>query len=143
MKYQKQTLIHDPANGVYGDCARTAIAIMLGLWADEIPHFCFDGPDEDTFNQRRDTWLLNRGLSIVSINYCYDCKEDLLSAMDKAYPHTPYILLGKSSLGCHHNVVCIGGEIVCDPSQFDSGIAGPCDDGFFYVEFIIKNDLEG
>ncbi len=31
---------HDPANGIYGDCHRAAIASLLELPMDDVPHFC-------------------------------------------------------------------------------------------------------
>jgi len=39
MKLQKQAFRHDPSNGMYGDCHRTAIASILGVERDTVPNF--------------------------------------------------------------------------------------------------------
>jgi hypothetical protein len=38
MTPHKQRFRHDPANGIYGDCWRTAIACLLDIQPEEIPH---------------------------------------------------------------------------------------------------------
>ena len=35
----KQEFVHDPSNGVYGDCQRAVIASLLDLPLSEVPHF--------------------------------------------------------------------------------------------------------
>ena len=38
-----QEFLHDPDNGVYGDCQRAVIASLLNLPISEVPHFLADG----------------------------------------------------------------------------------------------------
>lgn len=63
---------HDPENGVYGDCHRAALASLLELPLDEVPHFCDESIYKDNaepLSARERAWLLSRGL--VSINVLY------------------------------------------------------------------------
>ena len=48
---------------------------------------------------------------------------------------TYYILGGQSKTGVNHTVVCHSDKIVLDPSLNDSGIIGPCDDGYYWMTF--------
>jgi hypothetical protein len=41
----------------------------------------------------------------------------------------------------NHTVVCRGGRIEWDPSMDDAGIVGPCDDGFYWVTWLIPAAL--
>jgi len=38
MKFYKQKYLHDPGNGVIGDCYRTAIGCILEIDPMELPH---------------------------------------------------------------------------------------------------------
>ena len=51
-------------------------------------------------------------------------------------PDVYWLLTATSRTGVHHVVVCRNGEIAHDPSQTDAGIVGPCDDGYWWVEFV-------
>lgn len=53
---QHQAFRHDPDNGVYGDCARTAFATLLGVPRDDVPHFAYDNPIAELFWQRISDW---------------------------------------------------------------------------------------
>jgi len=39
MRPQKQKFAHKPDEGVFGDCFRTALAAILDLDRDDVPHF--------------------------------------------------------------------------------------------------------
>lgn len=135
MRVQKQKFMHDPANGVWGDCHRTVIACILDLDASEVPHFA----DEDNADWERDceAWLNARGLTAISIAYPGELDlKDIFEMIDAFNKGIAFILGGKSKLGSGHSVVCQSGNIVCDPSIVDSGIVGPMSDGFYWVTFI-------
>lgn len=128
----KQANKHDPDNGVWGDCHRTAIAAMLDMPRDDVPHF-MDGGAPDGVGKAKE-WLLTQG--IVPINMVFNSPlEEVLQTMGFLNPRVCYILGGQSKTGCNHSVVGRGGAIVCDPSQSDAGIIGPCDDGYYWVTF--------
>ena len=147
MKPQKQLFRHRPAEGIFGDCHRTAIACVLDMDAKDVPHFMdgspgkSDGPGEtekaNDANDRVEAWLNERG--IATINMAFDGKmplQDILSTVANINRSRPvFILGGMSRNGVNHSVVCCDGEIVCDPSLDDSGIVGPCDDGWWWLTF--------
>jgi hypothetical protein len=138
MTPQKQKYRHDPDNGVFGDCYRTCLAMLLGLPRDDVPHYVTTmDPDawKETVQPKYDSWLSDRGLIEVAIAYACDL-DTLLSLYELMNPKAHYMLTGKSGTGCNHVVVCRGGEIVCDPAQNDSGIVDKTDDGFLWVSFL-------
>lgn len=142
MTPHKQLIVHDPANGKFGDCHRTCIATILDVDPLEVPHFC-DGTEDresvpgngaDTFLDRERSWLARFGLASALVGYL-DCDLDaVLTTCKHCSPGVPVILGGTSRLGCNHSVVVLDGEIVSDPSG--NGIVGPMDDGYYWVTFI-------
>ena len=140
MKIQKQLNRHDPKNGIYGDCHRTAIACVLNMDAVDVPHFMDGLHNEpgDSAHEAAEQWLNERG--IATITMAFDGKtplSDILSTVANVNTRSRpvYILGGESCNGVNHSVVCCDGEIVCDPSIDNSGIIGPCDDGFYWLTF--------
>lgn len=135
MIYQKQLFKHDPENGIYGDCHRTAIACLLDLPAEEVPQFWIEGETSVEFSKRERAYLATKGLSTVDV--IFDCELDqLLTHLESVNPHAYYILGGTSRLGCGHSVVGKGGKIVLDPSQEDTGIVGRLD-GYYWVTYLV------
>lgn len=137
MKPQKQLLRHNPP-AAYGDCFRTAIAIVLDLEASDVPHFMDGGVSGDEGAERAEAFLNARGLT--AINIVCDGSRTLQSVLDSIAgtnlrEKPVFLLTGKSRNGCAHVVVACNGDIVCDPSIDDSGIIGPCDDGFYWLTF--------
>jgi hypothetical protein len=138
MKPQKQLFRHAPP-ATYGDCHRTAIAIVLDMDAADVPHFGdggVSGNDQDFF--LAETWLNARG--VCSINVLFPGETPVQAILDHVAAVNErsmpvFLLSGKSRNGCNHIVVCHDGDIVCDPSIDDSGIVGPCKDGFYWVTF--------
>lgn len=135
MIYQKQKFLHDPDNGVYGDCHRTAIACILDLPRDDVPHFAeMSWDDADEFHRLVNEWLLNRGLRAVRIPY--DCElKDVLNMMEIVNPNIHYLLGGMSRNKVPHSVVCQGGGIIWDPSLDASGIVGSIQDCYWVTFF--------
>lgn len=138
MKPQKQLNRHDPKNGIYDDCHRTAIACVLDMDANDVPHF-MDGRDAGASHEAAEAWLNERGITQINVLFGDTSSlEDVLTSI-KNYnatsgPHV-FILGGRSRNDVNHSVVCCDGEIVCDPSIDNSGIVGPCDDGYWWVTF--------
>lgn len=140
MKPQKQINIHWPEVGMFGDCHRTAIAIMLDMDAKDVPHF-MDGTigkgAAPGAHEAAEVWLRERGFTQICIAFPGECDiASILSAVSKnSAPGLPYIFGGESKTGVNHSVIACDGEIVCDPSLTESGIIGPMDDGFYWVTF--------
>lgn len=135
VRRQLQAHRHDPANGEWGDCHRTCVAMLLGLPRDDVPHWAAEAKDDtDLFWALQEDWLRARGLAMAS--FVANDLDALLSHMDAHAAGVPYILGGRSALGVHHSVVGLGGRVVADPSLDDTGIVGPCDDGYYWVSLL-------
>ncbi len=136
MTPQKQLYLHKPAEGISGDCYRTAIACLLDRAPAEVPHFYDHNVAPGDGEQHRDAWLAEQGWFRVAIAFNSDLVS-LLRMMEALNPGTYYILSGFSRTGVNHSVIGCGGEIVHDPSLTDAGIVGPCDDGFYWIELLL------
>lgn len=135
---QKQANRHRPDEGIYGDCHRTCIAMLLGMDRDDVPHFLHDDCGSEEFKRRVGDWLADRGLGEFYMIWNGD--EDVQQIMDTIEvlnPGAPFILGGESRTGVNHSVVCQSGEMF-DPSLTDAGIIAPTQpDGFYWVTFIV------
>lgn len=141
MKFHKQRFMHDPANGTFGDCDRTAMACLLDLNPDDVPHWGVHYDDLAAFLKMKEDWLATRGLFEQAI--AFDCsRAELESNLRNAFGNVYVLLTGKSLTGCHHVVVTLNGEIIHDPSLTDSGIVGPCDDGLWWVSVLMPLALK-
>jgi len=136
---QKQANRHLPDQGIYGDCWRTCIAMLLGLDRDGVPHFLHDNCEAEEFKRRTAQFLSKRGLQELNMVWPGDTAlGDVLMTIENLNPSVPFILAGKSATGCNHAVVCQYGKIVADPSLTDAGIVGPCEpDGYYWAHFIV------
>ena len=137
MQFQKQLFRHRPDDGLYGDCFRTAIACVLDLQPDEVPHFAHGlGPKSEEMWDRAQAWLRERDLWLIAIVYPGELDlGEVLMTIKNTNPGLLYLLCGKSANGVNHSVVCFEDEIIHDPSQDDSGIVAPTGEGYWVVEF--------
>lgn len=126
MLFHRQMINHDPENGQWGDCFRTALACVLDMEVLDVPHFCDGDPDTETFSKLLNGWLSSRGIAMFDVPYDSSL-DDLLRVQSVLNANVYYLLSGESRRGVNHTVVCRGGEIVHDPAG-DSGIIGPCID---------------
>jgi hypothetical protein len=136
---QKQKFRHHPEQGQIGDCHRTAIAMILGKNRDDVPHFVHDNCNTQEFRKRELEYLQSCGLAAVSMPVNGDgiSPETMLECLSVWAPLAPCILGGTSRTGCNHSVVVEHGKMF-DPSLNDSGIVGPCGDGYYWVTTIVK-----
>ena len=132
----KQEFAHDPENGVYGDCFRTAIACLLDVIVSSVPHFLHDG-NADEGIPRAQEYLKRHGLQLVEIPLDGDLESALAIGLEYL-PGLNHLLVGESRTGCNHVVICRDGAIVHDPSQTDAGIVGPTDTGHFWLGFLAR-----
>lgn len=142
---QKQAYLHDPENGIYGDCYRTAIACILNIDKEKVPHLAkeYDN-DIDGWDREMKKFLNSLGYTLVDIPFVGIGTKlpSLLESLGRHSAEAVYILAGESSNGTNHCVVCKGGEIIWDPAIDDSGIIGPCNDQFFWVTYIVPLRIE-
>lgn len=140
MTPQKQLFMHDPDNGVWGDCFRTALACLLDRRPESVPHFNdrTDGRDSYKVAELVSEWVRAEGLHLISIQFEGSVPIDMvLASAQVACTGLPFLLSGQSSIGADHVVVCEGGKIVWDPSRIDSGIVGPMSNGMWLIEWLV------
>lgn len=132
VRHQLQGILHDPANGRYGDCHRTSIAMALGLDREEVPHFC-DPALFDEWRSARDAWLADRGLAAVELPFPAD--NDLPLVLDQlkiSCGDAPAMLAGYSPRGTYHETTVWRGEIL-DPHPEGGGLVAPHENGYWWV----------
>lgn len=137
LSLQKQRYRHNPEAGTWGDCHRTAYAMLLNIPRDDVPHvFDNDRPLAEGLAIMKD-FLRGRNLAEVALPVSGDCNpEQILEQWKRYAPGVPFILGGMSSNGTNHSVaVCEG--VIYDPALDDSGIVGPCDDGYYWITFLV------
>ena len=123
-----QTISHDPDNGKWGDCYRTAIACILG-WDDPetVPHFYHGNTDENTDDQHtaKYRWLAEIGL--ISVRLGYPAAEWTLGQLLDNFRHLdhPYLIGGSTEDGIGHVVIAERNRIVWDPNPAPIGLTGP------------------
>ena len=142
MKLQKQRNLHDPENGIHGDCDRACLASMLGLPIGDVPHF-FDGVNTSeecvAAYKTRKKWLNDRGVTYIQVKIVGDEDyEKVIRSTSYENPGIPFLLVGESRNGTTHVVICLDGEIIHDPALDNSGIIGPCPvEGVYTIEFLV------
>jgi hypothetical protein len=110
-----QSLAHDPANGVWGDCMRACIASLLDLPIERVPHFFDGGCNGAVFDKRVSDFLGDRGLIEFSIP---------ASAASRAHYSREFhhLMYGYTERGTYHAVVARCGLVVHDPHPSRAGI---------------------
>lgn len=137
MIYLTQTVMHDPENGIHGDCMRTALACLLELPVDTVPHFLHDGCDGEVFSRRIDEFLETLDLALLAIPF-EDTPVNVMMSMESTNPDTRFLLSGLSPRGINHVVVAMNSEIIHDPHPSRAGLVGPCKSGYTWVEFLVS-----
>lgn len=135
-----QTKPHDPPES-YGDCHRAAVASLLDLPIEVVPHF-MDGLASDngeTFQLRQNEFLRSRGLEAIQFPILDQGASvtDVCRAAEAWNPGKTFLLGGESATGCGHTVVADGSGIVHDPGPKKPGIVGPMNDGCFWITYIV------
>lgn len=148
VKPLSQRYRHDPKNGSVGDCWPTALAMVMGVDRDTIPHFAkiaMDSGDEPgaAVHALRD-WLAPQGLGLMQM--LFPPETTMLQLMETlAYnnPNIPFMVLGQSPRGdWGHVVVALDGNVadpasgawLDDPAE---ALSGPVGD-WWWVECIVK-----
>lgn len=145
MRAQHQKFKHDPDNDIFGDCHRTAIAMLLDMDRDLVPHFGFRARGDIEFHDRVDDWLESIGMTQISVcctgNLSQDSVLDHVDAMNG--PGLVFLLGGKSPRGdFNHTVVAGDGRMLLDPHPSGDGLAGPCvPSDLWWITFVVKKDF--
>lgn len=133
MKKVYQTIPHSPKNGLFGNCFPACIASIMECDIDEVPHFYDldderDDPNQTTWEIENKVrkWFFDRNIPFATLAYLVppdDTDWSPMHLMAQSNPNLYYILQGNTEYDIGHAVVCLGEEIVHDPSG--SGIAKP------------------
>ncbi len=137
----KQLFKHDPENGTYGDCHRTAIGSVFNIPPGQMPHFYDQDRSEAEAQHLLGEWLATRGLTQISLPFpvatpwAADDIREILSHIKRWNGGQYYLLSGSSRPGIGHTVVCLDDMILSDPSPTEAGINGPLEGGYYLVTF--------
>lgn len=131
-----QNILYDLAADELGDCYRAALASILDLEVEALPHFGAGNPTPVAFNARIDAWMADQGL--IQIWNFFDAAPLplILGTCAHANPGICHLVVGRSSLGGNHACVACDGEIIHDPSPRGAGIVGPADDGRVWIGWL-------
>lgn len=140
MTPHKQLLDHDPANGVYGDCYRTAIGCLLDMAPTEVPHFCLPDAEEDWLT-RRDAWLTEQGWAARTVIFCDEMEVTEVLRLAGRMLEDYYLLGGNTAEGVAHVVICRGSRVVHDTSSRNVGVTRPLDPSGFDVMYLVPHGL--
>ena len=108
MKPIDQTKLHDPKNGVNGNCMAASFASILEIPLSEIPKF-EDMMDKDDWFSVLTTWIEGLGFTIVLWQ-------------PETYPPGYCLAMGMSERGVKHQVVLKNGVLAHDPHPSRAGI---------------------
>lgn len=118
-----QTVLHDPENGVAGNCLSAVLASLLHVDISDVPVFC----DKDSWVRDLNAWLRKFGLAYVQ---CQNFQEQCVaSGIEGCYCE----VFGESPRRTDtlHATVGIDGVTVFDPHPDRSGVIGPLVSGLF------------
>lgn len=147
MRFHKQLSAHIPQIGMEGDCYRTALACILDMEPNDVPHFMQlfpPGPTRDALHPAVEEWLRQRGYSKIDIPYHVDghlpveTLREIIAAQNGE--DLLYLLTGLSNFENQHVVICRGSKVLWDPSPADVGVTMPID-GFFFVTHLIPSSM--
>jgi len=108
-----QTILHDPANGVHGNCFSAVLASLLHLPVESVPVFV------GRFWQAEvNAWLRPMGLAYVEIS----TNPDWCAANDIRGMHHELAGVSPRNAEVLHATVAVDGEMVHDPHPDRSGL---------------------
>lgn len=133
---------HDPENGMFGDCHRTCMAMLLGCDRDKIPNFGEHYLDMEKWDEMLNGFLDSLGLFEVNIAF----KFDEGTTFDEARTHFVYIarnqpfLMGGTSInGTNHSIAIDCDGKVFDPQGRSPALIGPSSDGhYWFTVYAVK-----
>lgn len=138
----RQLFRHKPESRIYGDCHRTAIACLLDIQPEDVPHFYLlkveaqERGESYDWRAEVERFLNTHGITQADVAFGSTLYE-LFKYMDAVNPQTLYLLGGESPRGVNHTVICRGGSFEWDPHPDDSFVVGPLDSGYYEVTFLL------
>ena len=142
---QHQLYRHEPHNGIYGDCLRTALACLFDLPAHEVPHFYQHQVEREGYvaHVQVGMWLAERGMAQVISHWDGEFHSlDWVLGMQRVNnPDAYYMLGGTSPRGFNHGVIGRGGRIEWDPHPDGTGLVAPLNTGFWEITYFVPLSL--
>ena len=130
LKQRQRWRLHRPDEGRYADCARTAVACLLDLPKNDVPHFQ-DGIaawTEDTMCEvlrRARAWLAGRGLTVVYLETEADSVQGALEWAGRWNPTQRYLFCGGTRHENTNHIACGRGNrvewVTCKDAEIVSG----------------------
>lgn len=143
MTPHKQLLKHEPDKGIMGDCYRTAVACLLDLPPDDVPHFyANENKSDPEVRKELQNWLVKEhrlGIAAVYFN-CQLSITEVMEFVGRWNPGLYYLFSGGSERDTFHVVVCRDGKMVHDPHPSGAGLIGPFQDTYC-CEFLVPAAL--
>ena len=122
----KQTLLRE--KGEVGDCWRCCIAAIIGMPAEEVPHFLQNEKDDPSCSMDADTqeWLNQRGWQIT------EATQFRFHRWGKSKFRVPPIIVcgptcRSTEMGQHHAVIMSDGKLLYDPHPSEAGLTAITD----------------
>ena len=138
MTPHKQQIEHDPENGKYGDCLKTAIASVLELPLDVVPNFNGPGYTWSRQNNEVRAFAKRLGLGFATM-LLKGSPNQILTYMDQCFPGGIYLMSGTGARGVYHTVVCEGRAFLHDPHPSNEFLTDTEDPGQeVEVAFFVK-----
>ena len=132
-----QEFLHDPENGIHGDCMRACVASILNLPISEVPHF----GEGDALHNAEIYWnnlanyLATKGLFHLELN-SFDLE------ISKCPTDIYHLIYGKTIRGTEHATVGRNGELIHVPHPSKAGLVGNKEDWTFGFLIPIFNTNE-
>lgn len=119
----KQTVLHDPENGKYGNCMSAVLASLLHLPIEEVPLFI----DPVNWVNDLNAWLRPRGLAYCMVDD-FDCHVEAYGIQGLWHEVSGNT---QRRADVMHACVAKDGQAVFDPHPDDTGLVRVTAYGFF------------
>jgi hypothetical protein len=145
LRLQKQTIAHDSTTGRNGNCFAAALASIIGIDVQNVPHFYEDASSDSSgidavIAKWIGQWLAGIGLMKISTLVQADSLNEVIDTIEElqSFPGYPVLVSGTTSAGVAHVVIVKDGAVLWDPSTSNAGLAGPIVEGFWLIEWIVQ-----
>jgi len=135
MRLVDQSVMHDPANGKYGNCQSACLATILCVDIDSVPHKNEDinGEEQDKmFNE----WLASFGLMILHMDIqpdWFEWQRKYVGAGD-----IYHFIFGMTERGTYHSVVGKNGAVFHDPHPSKTGLLPQSETNSWRFVFLLR-----
>lgn len=131
----RQMFEHKPNEGQFGDCQRTAMAMVLGMKQTDVPNFGEYYSEPELWAIAMTEFLDEWGLFSIDVPMLGSTPmEDAIRCMRMWTGNQPFIFSGRSVGGTNHAVVIDHTGIMIDPAGRAVPLVGPGTDGYWWFQ---------